>query len=54
MIYIVLEWVRQIGTTFSEAKRWHVSLNGSHDFHDYLSCWILWKQNNGCGGEKMF
>ena len=32
--YVVLEWVCQIWTKFSEAKLRHVGLNGLHDLHD--------------------
>ena len=42
VIYVVLGWVCQIWTKFSEAKLWHVTLNG-FTLARYLSFVVLWK-----------
>ena len=54
IIYVVLEWICQIWTKFSEAKLRQVSLNGFARLARYLSLWVLWKQNSCCGRERMF
>ena len=52
-MYVVLEWICQIRTKFSEAKLRHISLNGFARLARYLSFWVLWKQNSRCGRERM-
>ena len=54
IMYVVLEWICQIWTKFSEAKLRHVSLNGFARLARYLSFWVLLKPNSRFGRKRMF
>ena len=53
IMYVVLEWICQIRTKFSEAKLRHVSLNGFARLARYLNFWLLWAVNSRYVGENV-
>ena len=54
VMYVVLGWVCQIKTKFSEAKLRAGLIEWFARPAWYLNFWALWKPNNGCCGERMF
>ena len=52
-MYVVLGWVCQIKTKFSEAKLRACLIVWFARSAWYLNFWALWKPNNRCGGDRM-
>ena len=53
VMYVVLGWVCQIKTKFSEAKLRSGLIEWFARPARYLNFWVLWKPNNGCDGERI-
>ena len=52
ILYVVVEWLCQIWTKFSEAKLRYVCLNGFARLARYPSFWVLWQPNSRCDRES--